>query len=157
MWKNTKVQMLLVGVTCALLGWAAASGTLGTLTDKLAGPRPAVAAESLAGPEVAARGAGDTEEAIVFEVLVPADAALEIDGEKTTSTGGTRTFSTPPLPVGGQFAYTLKATAGGKEVTRKIHLRHGGTRSFDLRDGFATAAAARPAATVLKGKPGKGG
>src|SRR5262245_13870773 len=155
MLKNTKVQMLLVGATCALLGWAAASGTLGRLTDRLAGPRPAVAGELLAGPEVAAAGGG-AEEAILFEVRVPADALLEIDGEKTTSTGARRTFSTPPLPAGGQFSYTLKATSGGKEVTRKVHLHHGADNTIDLRGAFtATKAAAKPEATALKGKPGK--
>src|SRR5262245_26613630 len=62
MFRNTKVQMLLVGVTCALLGWAAASGTLGSLKDKVVGARPAVAGEAPAGPEVAARGGDDKED-----------------------------------------------------------------------------------------------
>ncbi len=155
MLKNTKVQMLLVGVTCALLGWAAASGTLGSLTDRLVGPRRAVAGELLAAPEFAAQGGG-AEEAIVFEVRVPADALLEIDGEKTTSTGARRTFTTPPLPAGGQFSYTLKATSGGKEVTRKVHLHHGADNTIDLRGAFAAARpAAKPEATALKAKPGK--
>lgn len=156
MWKNARFQMLLVLAGGALLGWAASSGTLGSLTSRIMGPRPAAAAEALAGPEAAAQGGG-SEESIVFDVLLPADAVLLIDDEKTTSTGGSRTFSTPPVPVGGTFVYTLKATSGGKEVTRKIHLRHGGTRSFDLRDGFQATAGARGAATALKGKPGKGG
>src|SRR5262249_23247558 len=50
---------LLVGVACALLGWAAASGTLGSLRDKVVGPPQAVAGETPAGPGVAALGGDD--------------------------------------------------------------------------------------------------
>ena len=59
-----------------------------------------------------------------------------IDDQKMTATGSVRTFKTPALPAGGHYVYTLKATAGDKMVTRKVHLRQGGTRSFDLREGF---------------------
>jgi uncharacterized protein (TIGR02246 family) len=76
------------------------------------------------------------DQIISFKVRLPADAVLEIDGKKTTSTGDTRTFQTPPLRVGGQYVYTLKANANGKEVTRKIDLAHGAENSFDLRADF---------------------
>jgi uncharacterized protein (TIGR02246 family) len=82
---------------------------------------------------------GDGKEVISFKVRLPADALLEIDGNKTTSTGETRTFETPPLRVGGQYVYTLKATANGKEVTRKIDLAHGADNKFDLRAEFRPA------------------
>jgi hypothetical protein len=41
--------------------------------------------------------ASQDEQAISFEVLLPANATLEIDGNKTDATGATRTFRTPPL------------------------------------------------------------
>ncbi len=159
MLRNTKVQMLLVLVAGGALGYAVASGGLGSLKN-LVTPRAqaesATGAEKVAAAAVVFGQAGDTEEVISFEVLLPADAVLLIDGEKTSSTGGTRTFSTPPVSVGGHYAYRLKATSGEKEVIRTIHLRHGGTRSFDLRDGFETSGAAKPLGSALKGKPRKG-
>jgi uncharacterized protein (TIGR03000 family) len=81
----------------------------------------------------------EEEKAISFVVLLPANAILEIDDYKTDTTGETRTFHTPPLPVGGHYKYTLKATADGKEVTREIHLADGVENRFDLRAQFRPA------------------
>jgi uncharacterized protein (TIGR02246 family) len=83
----------------------------------------------------------DGKKVISFKVRHPADAVLEIDWNKTTSTGETRTFDTPPPRVGGQYDYTLKATANGKQVTRKI----------DLRPDFQAGGAVRAAARVAEG------
>src|SRR5262245_40627503 len=98
MLKRTKLQGLLVLAAGALLGWAAASVNLDFFPVAL--------------------GADGTKEAIEFVVRLPADATLEIDGNKTEQTGVVRTFVTPPLPVEGHYSYTLKATSQGKEVTR---------------------------------------
>jgi uncharacterized protein (TIGR02246 family) len=97
-----------------------------------------------------------TDRIISFRVRLPADAVLEIDGKKTTSTGETRTFQTPPLRVGGQYVYTLKANVNGKEVTRKIDLAHGAANTFDLRADFrAGAGTTREAARISDaGQPG---
>jgi uncharacterized protein (TIGR03000 family) len=76
------------------------------------------------------------EKPISFEVLLPANATLEIDGNKTEETGETRTFRTPPLEVGRNYSYTLKASANGKEVTRKIQIAFGAENRFDLRGQF---------------------
>jgi uncharacterized protein (TIGR02246 family) len=127
--KSKRVPALVVLAAGALLGWLAASGNVPL-------GRPAQAAASQ-----------EVEEVITFVVRLPADAVLEIDGSKTTSTGESRTFRTPPLKVGGRYAYDLKATAGGKEVTRKVHLAHGADNSFDLRAEF------RPAGTSKAGAP----
>jgi uncharacterized protein (TIGR02246 family) len=94
---------------------------------------------------------GDGKEVISFKVRLPADAVLEIDGNKTTSTGETRTFDTPPLRVGGQYVYTLKATANGKQVTRKIDLAHGADNTFDLRAELGAGGAVRSAARITEG------
>jgi uncharacterized protein (TIGR02246 family) len=85
----------------------------------------------------------DGEEIISFVVRLPADAVLEINGKKTTSTGETRKFETPPLRVGGHYAYTLKATAHGKEVTRQIELAHGAANTLDLRAEFGAGGPGR--------------
>src|SRR6516162_9437231 len=98
----------------------------------------------------AAPGQGVAEEVISFKVRLPADAVLEIDGKKTTSTGETRTFDTPPLRVGGRYVYTLKAKVNGKEVTRKIDLAHGADNTIDLRADLGAGGAVRPAARITE-------
>ena len=45
-----------------------------------------------------------------FEVLVPAETELLVDGFKTQTPGETRRFLTPSLEVGGTYSYSLKAT-----------------------------------------------
>jgi uncharacterized protein (TIGR02246 family) len=124
MLKKKQFQVGLLLTAGAVLGWAAASGKLSFL------------------PPAVARAQAD--EVIVFTVRLPADAVLLIDDNKTESTGDVRTFQTPPLPMEGHYAYTLKATSGGKEVTRKVYLAHGVDTTFDLRAEFRPAAAARP-------------
>jgi uncharacterized protein (TIGR02246 family) len=114
-----------------------------------AGRGPGGAEEKAQGGAAPAKGAA--EEVISFKVRLPADAVLEIDGKKTTSTGETRTFDTPPLRVGGHYVYTLKATANGKQVTRKIDLVHGADNAFDLRAEFGPGGSARPAARITDG------
>lgn len=55
-----------------------------------------------------------------FTVQLPADAKLMIDNQPTRSTSSTRTFITPPLPLGKAFTYTLKAQIkrDGKPVSQ---------------------------------------
>jgi uncharacterized protein (TIGR02246 family) len=103
----------------------------------------------LAARPALAQQPGQEAQAIVFTVRLPADAVLEIDGNRTVSSGDMRTFHTPPLPVGGHYAYTLKAASRGKEVTRKVHLAHGVDNSFDLRAEFRPVALNQPDAKQL--------
>jgi uncharacterized protein (TIGR03000 family) len=149
MFRNTKVQMAAVLVAGALLGQLAASRGLFFLNPGTTKPglESVAAAAAVFGDE---EGAG---EVISFEVLLPADAVLEIDGGKTESTGADRWFETPALPVGKSFVYGLKATSQGKTVTRQAYLRHGGERSFDLRDGFTNAPAEKAAPTKIPARP----
>jgi uncharacterized protein (TIGR02246 family) len=95
-----------------------------------AGRTPAEAGEPVKGAPAAGR------EIITIEVRLPAGAVLEIDGKKTTSTGEVRRFETPPLMVGKEYTYTLKATANGKEVTRQIDVAVGKDNRVDLRAAF---------------------
>jgi uncharacterized protein (TIGR03000 family) len=44
-----------------------------------------------------------------LDVRVPADAELWVDGKKTTQTGTARTFSTPDLKPGQDYAYEMRA------------------------------------------------
>src|SRR5262249_41234672 len=76
-----------------------------------------------------------------FEVRLPEDAVLEVDGNKTQATGETRQFQSRPLEVGGTYSYTLKATWRGKAVTREILLRPGKLTTIDLREALQAAQA----------------
>jgi arylsulfatase len=149
----------------ALLGYPGSSGRLSpfagacagqslTPAESTSGAKPAYGDELNKGrllapgaPDQTATAPGSpagTEEVIFFVVRLPAGAILEIDGEKTKSTGEERTFKTPPLPVGGRYHYTLKATSQGKEVTRQIKLRHGRENSIDLRPAFRAGREEQP-------------
>jgi arylsulfatase len=144
MLRNTRFLAAACLAAGVLLGYAAASGKLSFIAKAEATP-PAGEPAALA-PQA--------EEVIVFEVLLPSDALLEVDSVKTSETGEKRLFHTPPLKVGGRYNYTLKATAGKKEVTRQIHIAHGAANSFDLRPDFQGVATAQPKATQLANKPG---
>src|SRR5262245_51516361 len=147
MLKKTKVQLLLVLAGGVLLGYLVASGGLSFKSSR---PRVADGVEGVAtAAAVYGQSEGD-EEAITFEVVLPADAVLEIDDVKTKTTGTVRKFRTPPVATGNSYLYTLKATAGDKTVTRQVHLRHGGVRHFDLREEFGAGSAE---ATKLEAKP----
>ncbi len=74
MFRNTKVQMVLVLVAGGALGYAVASGGIGSVKSRLTPVARAstVLGESVAAGAVVAGEGGDTEEAIVgFEVLLP--------------------------------------------------------------------------------------
>jgi len=92
-----------------------------------------------------ARAVAD-DQPVSFDLLVPADAQVVIDGNPTRSTGEWRRYVPPPLPAGKDYTYTLKVTSQGKTVTRTVTVRAGSSNSFDLRPEFqaATAAAAPP-------------
>ena len=126
--KSKALWLLAAGV---LLGWVAASAATAERLTRVP--------SFLASSAVRAQGE-DQVEVIVMTVKLPADAILLIDDHKTKETGNVRIFRTPPLPTGGHFAYTLKATSQGKEVTRKIHIAHGVDNIFDLRAEFLAPA-----------------
>src|SRR5262245_61099767 len=75
---------------------------------------------------------GQEKAPAVFEVLLPADADLEVDGKKTRATGESRRFQSPPVPAG-TYAYTLKATWRGHNITRTILIRPDLVTQVDLR------------------------
>jgi uncharacterized protein (TIGR03000 family) len=86
----------------------------------------------------------DARKAIVIVVRVPPDAQIEINGKKTTSTGPTRAYETPPLTVGAEHKYDLTVTSGGKTVTREIAVRSGEKNTFDLTGEFGVAKTTEP-------------
>jgi uncharacterized protein (TIGR03000 family) len=83
--------------------------------------------------------------AATLVVSLPADAKLTIDGEATTSTSASRTFSTPDLPDAREHHYTLKAEVvrDGKvqTTTQQVTVRAGQTTQVELTLPAPTVAA----------------
>jgi uncharacterized protein (TIGR03000 family) len=79
------------------------------------------------------------EQPISIRLLLPGGAEVEFDGTKTTSTGESRLYTSPPVAVGRDYHYTLKVLAGGKTVMRTIAVRPGADNTFDLRAEFQVA------------------
>jgi uncharacterized protein (TIGR03000 family) len=93
------------------------------------------------------------QQPITFTIVVPVDAQVVIDGHQTTERGTRRVYQTPALSVGKDYHYTLRVTAAGRAVTRKVTIRHGGDNTFDLRADLQAAGAAPPKAGPESGKP----
>jgi uncharacterized protein (TIGR03000 family) len=79
------------------------------------------------------------------------DAKLEIQGKMTERTGAIRLFESPPLPVGKNYVYDIKATwsENGKTVVRErsAPVTAGQTTEIDFReDKSAKAPEGKPAA-----------
>ena len=72
-------------------------------------------------------------------VLVPPDAQVEIQGAKTTSKGEIRNFVSPPIIVGKEYVYTVKATWRDRTITREVPIMVGKPAVVDLRADFAKA------------------
>jgi uncharacterized protein (TIGR03000 family) len=70
-----------------------------------------------------------TEAPATIQVSLPANARLLVDGYVTTSTSAQRTFTTPALPMGQTFSYTLRAEVirDGRTVveTQQVTVRGG--------------------------------
>lgn len=91
------------------------------------------------------------EKAVTLIVRVPADAQVEVQGQKTKQTGAVRRFDSPPLAVGRDYTYTLKATwkEAGQEKTREVDVTvvPGETKEVDL------TVASEPAMKQAPAKP----
>jgi uncharacterized protein (TIGR03000 family) len=73
-----------------------------------------------------------TDTKAYVRVVVPADAELWFDGEKTAQTGTSREFVSPPLTLGTDYSYEIRARwlENGKPVDQ--------TRSVTVRGGSLT-------------------
>lgn len=82
-----------------------------------------------------------------FEVFVPCNAEVWLEGRKTDQTGEVRSFVSPPLTPGEDYVYTIKARwqEGGKDVeqVQKVVV-HAGSR-HNVR--FPSPGAAEPLPT----------
>ena len=81
-------------------------------------------------------------------VSLPADAVLKVDGMTTKTTSQLRSFSTPQLPYGQAFHYTLTAAIvrDGQTLTatQQVTVQAGVTSRVELpATAFGTAVAAK--------------
>jgi uncharacterized protein (TIGR03000 family) len=71
-------------------------------------------------------------------VSLPADAKLWFNGVEAPGTGATRSFATPPLAPGMEYAYELTAEATRKgavqKITQRVVVRAGQEATVDLVD-----------------------
>lgn len=81
---------------------------------------------------------------VLLDILLPADAELEVNGHKTKSTGETRQFQSPPVTSGRTYAYALKVVWHGNTLTRRIELQPGNPITLDLRTELQTPAEPKP-------------
>lgn len=74
--------------------------------------------------------------AAIIDVSLPADAALFVNGQPTTSTTARRSLISPPLPTGRDYFYTLRADVvrDGQTLstTRQVTVRPGQRHSVIL-------------------------
>lgn len=71
----------------------------------------------------------------VFTLTLPADAQIWFDGVITRQVGSVRIFESPPLPVGKQFSYRIRARwqgdRGAVELSRQVSFTGGDRITLD--------------------------
>jgi len=72
----------------------------------------------------------------MIDVMVPSNAEVWINGEKTKQTGGIRSFITPALEGDRDHHYALKVKAGSREDTRQVSLHSGERIMLDMTASF---------------------
>ncbi|GIW79353.1 MAG: hypothetical protein KatS3mg105_1160 [Gemmatales bacterium] len=72
----------------------------------------------------------------LLNLIVPADAKVEINGQQTTSTGTNRSFETPALDPNKDYTFKIKATWNGPNGkvtrTREVSARAGEQLTVDM-------------------------
>ncbi|HTU89140.1 MAG TPA: TIGR03000 domain-containing protein [Gemmataceae bacterium] len=99
--------------------------------------------------EVIPPARGEEKKTIRLDVLLPEDAELEVNGHKTKSTGKSRHFESPPVPVGRTYVYSLKASWQGNTLTRRIQVRPERLLTLDLRKELEEMAAPKLAGSFV--------
>jgi hypothetical protein len=121
---------------------------------RLSGTLAVVTLIGLGSPAWSQPATNPTTKAILFELRVPAEAVVIIEGEKTQSIGEVRQYQTLPVLTGKKYGYTIKVSFKGKDVTKDIVLKHDDPNKTDLRAEFDTAGApAKPDEKKPDAKP----
>jgi uncharacterized protein (TIGR03000 family) len=76
-----------------------------------------------------------------LRMIVPANAVIWVEDTRTTLTGTTRTFVSPPLTPGRSYVYTIRVrgTSGGNTIDeeRKVRVRANAWRTIDFTRSVA--------------------
>jgi uncharacterized protein (TIGR03000 family) len=67
-----------------------------------------------------------------LDIFVPAEAELWFDNYKSSQTGAIRSFVTPPLPHGQEYAYQLRMRRSGGEWSCVLTIRAGEHKNITL-------------------------
>jgi uncharacterized protein (TIGR03000 family) len=112
----------------------------------VAAPAPVYVAAAPAAAPAVAQATGDPATVVV---QLPADARMWVDGQQADLTSGTRSFQTPALDRGRDYAYTIRAeaTRDGQAVSQsqRVVVRAGQVSRVDFGD-MKAAVRANPAA-----------
>jgi uncharacterized protein (TIGR03000 family) len=79
--------------------------------------------------------------AIDFQLVLPADAQVTVEGFRTNSSGENRLFRTPPVAAGARYTYQVAVTWQGQTLRRAVVLSHDRANLFDWRADLAALAA----------------
>lgn len=86
---------------------------------------------------------------LLLDVLLPEDAQLEVNGQKTKSTGETRQFQSAPMTTGRTYAYTLKVVWREYTLTRRVELQPDKLKTLDLRGEIQALATPKPESSFV--------
>ena len=90
---------------------------------------------------------------VEFQVILPVDAQLEIEGTLTTTPGVVRNFRSPTVPVGPTYAYALVATWRGQTIRRDVRISHDQQNVIDWRAELQALAGQTPGAPREAARP----
>lgn len=95
--------------------------------------------------------ANETHKPVTIIVRVPAEATLELNGQKADGAGAERRFVTPPIEVGTKYPYTVKAvwTVNGKEQATEMKINITGGQTHEVQFTSAAAGGSGPEQEVL--------
>lgn len=132
---------------------AKAKSTETAVTAKPVEPTKPVSAEKpkasdeLANPFRGNNGYVSTPMPARISIKIPENATLFIDGKKNEKPGTQREFTTPPLPFGKEFSYSLKLekkkNGQPEEVLQKVVFQAGETVTVDFTDASAECRAGK--------------
>jgi uncharacterized protein (TIGR03000 family) len=118
----------------------------------LVGLALAVVVSPLGGQQPADKDKKEEKKPVTLIVRVPANAVLEIDQYTTKSAGAERRFISPPVPIGQDFIYNLKATwkEGGRTMvgTARVQVTGGKSATVEIRQGTPVEAPKKDDAKV---------
>jgi uncharacterized protein (TIGR03000 family) len=134
-WFRWVVLILFLLPVGTLMAFISLIFVLGPRHAALSPPSAAAPAQESSQAEGAKAAKADQAPATLV-VLLPAEANLWVEGKKTTQSGRSRTFQTPPLDPDQDYEYASRAVwltgEGFVDQTRHVKVRAGGKTEVDF-------------------------